>query len=315
MTISVGVVFPGQGSQHVGMGWDLYRNFQDVRDIFSQCNKVLNQDISRLCFEGPTEELDMTENTQVAVLTVDMAVYRIFDNEVGIKPAVMAGHSLGEYGALTAAGAIRFDDALTLVKARGRYHQEAVPAGEGCMAAIIGIERERVDAICREISNVEGVVEVANINGSHQFVISGHTQAVNHALIKAKEAKAKLAVTLPISVPCHCSLLKDASERLGVDLDKIEIKDCRIKVIPNLDPEIVHSKEKTRDLLKRQLISPVRWKETIEKMVHMGIDTIVEVGPKKVLSGLIKRIDKGVKTLNIEDMASFEKTVKSLNKI
>lgn len=312
---SLGVIFPGQGSQYVGMGWDLHRNFKEVREIFSESGRVLNQDISRLCFEGPEEKLGMTENTQIAVLAVDVAVYRVFQREIGMEPIAMAGHSLGEYGALTVAGAIGFADTLALVKARGRYHQEAVPPGEGCMAAIIGLDRARVDAICREISDDDGVAEVANINGSHQFVISGYTKDVNKFVIKAKEANAKLAVTLPISVPCHCSLLKGAAERLAADLDDIEIGDCGIKVIPNLDPEKFHSRENTRELLTKQLISPVRWKETIEKMVNMGIDTIVELGPKKVLSGLIKRIDKNVKTLNIEDMASLEKTVKSLNEI
>lgn len=309
----VGLVFPGQGSQHVGMGWELYQNFKDVRDIFSECDKVLRQDVSRLCFEGPGEELDMTENTQVAVLTVDVAVYRIFDNETGITPYVMAGHSLGEYSALTAAGAMAFADVLPLVKARGRYHQEAVPKGEGSMAAIVGLGREKVEEICREISDGGTVVEVANINGSEQFVISGHTKSVNEAISKAKEAKAKLAVSLPISVPCHCNLLRGAAKRLGGDLDHIKIEDCGVKVIPNVDPELLHNRWNTKELLKKQIISPVRWKETIEKMVYMGVDTIVELGPKKVLSGLIKRIDKNVKILNIEDMASFEKTVMSLN--
>ncbi|MBN2568593.1 MAG: ACP S-malonyltransferase [Deltaproteobacteria bacterium] len=309
----VGLVFPGQGSQYVGMGWELYQNFKAVRDIFSECDEVLHQDISRLCFEGPGEELDMTENTQVAVLTVDVAIYGIFNNETGITPSVMAGHSLGEYSALTAAGAIAFADALPLVKARGRYHQEAVPKGEGSMAAIVGLGREKVEEICREISGGGAIVEVANINGSEQFVISGHTKSVNEAISKAKEAKAKLAVSLPISVPCHCSLLRGAAERLGGDLDYIKIEDCGVKVIPNVDPELLHNRENTKELLKRQIISPVRWKETIEKMVYMGVDTIVELGPKKVLSGLIKRIDKNVKILNIEDMASFEKTVLSLN--
>ena len=312
---NVGIVFPGQGSQYIGMGMDLYRNCKDVRDVFSEADSVLNQAVSRLCFDGPAEELDMTENTQVAVLTVDIAVYRMFDAEVGIKPAVMAGHSLGEYGALTAAGAMDLADALTLVKARGRYHQEAVPPGEGGMAAIVGLDREAVEKICRDIPAGDGVVELANINGTYQFVISGHTEAVNQAIVKAKEAHAKLAVRLPISVPCHCSLLEGAARRLGADLDGITIEDCSVPVIPNLDPEKIHSRETTKEFLTRQLISPVRWKETIEKMVQMGIDTIVELGPKKVLSGLIKRIDRNVRTLNIEDMASFEKALKSLNKI
>jgi [acyl-carrier-protein] S-malonyltransferase len=297
------------------MGWDLYRNFKEVGEIFSECGRVLDQDISRLCFEGPQEQLDMTENTQVAVLAVDVAVHKVFQREIGMKPIAMAGHSLGEYAALASAGAIGFADTLNLIKARGRYHQEAVSLGEGCMAAIIGLDKESVDGICREIVDDGGTVEIANINGSHQFVVSGYTGDVHKSVVKAKEAKAKLAVTLPISVPCHCSLLRNAAKKLAADLDNVEIKDCEIPVIPNLDPRKYHSKETTVEFLTRQLVSPVKWEETIKTMVDRGIDTIVELGPKKVLSGLIKRIDKNIRTLNIEDMVSLEKAVKLLSKI
>ena len=308
----LGAVFPGQGSQYIGMGQEFFDEFEEVRNIFAEAEEVLKTDIKALCFKGPQEALDFTVNTQTCLLTVSVAAYRIFEAETGIKPSVMAGHSLGEYSALCAAGAFDFADALRLVHARARCQQEAVPKGEGSMAAIIGIERESVEAICRNISSDGEIVELANINSPNQFVISGHVKAVEKAIEKAKDKGAKMGIRLPISIPSHCSLLRDAAGRFEENLNEITIKEFSSEVIPNCDPHMLHSKENTRQLLKRQLYSPVRWQETVEKMAQREIDTVVEVGPKRVLSGLIKRIDRNIMTINVEDGDSLKKAAEFL---
>ncbi|MBN2397298.1 MAG: ACP S-malonyltransferase, partial [Deltaproteobacteria bacterium] len=282
--------------------------FHGVREVFDRAEEALDIDIAGLCFEGPQEVLDLTPNTQAAVLTVDVALYRVFENVIEREPATLAGHSLGEYAALCAAGAIDFADAVRLVYARGTYQQEAVPPGEGCMAAVVGLDRGTVEEICRTVDRDCGVVAVANDNSPGQFVISGNTAAVERAMTKAREEGARMVMKLPISVPCHCSLLDEAAQRLDRYLDGVAVWDCRIPVIPNFDPEALHSEGTTRKLLTRQLNAPVRWQETIKRMSRMGIRTIVEVGPKKTLSGLIRRIDGNIKTLNIEDKASLEAT-------
>jgi len=310
----LGIVFPGQGSQYVGMGKDFYVEFKEARDTFAEAQDVLKFNIAELCFEGPKEDLDLTINTQTTVLTMTVAAYRILEKEADTKPAAMAGHSLGEYSALHAAGAISFADALSLVNIRGKYLEEAAPARSGCMAAIMGASKELVESTCRDINKTNGaVVELVNINSPNQFVIAGHTKAVETVIIKAKERGAKRAVKLPISVPCHCSLLDQVSKKFEEDLSRVEIKDCAVKVIPNYDPFILHSKETTRTLLAKQFNSLVRWQETIEKMIEMGIDIIIEIGPKRTLSGLIKRIDRNIRTLNVEDMVSLKKTINFIN--
>lgn len=306
----LGIVFPGQGAQYVGMGKDFYREFAEARKTFAEAREIMNCDVAELCFQGPQEVLDQTVNTQIAVLTVDIAAYSVFEKEIGIQPAVMAGHSLGEYGALNAAGAISFADALPLVRSRATYQQEAVPAGTGSMAAIMGLDEDTLAHICTSIGKTTGqVIDIVNFNAPSQQVISGHTEAVTQAVIEAK-GKGARAIMLPISVPCHCRLLDDAAKKFEKNLKGITVNDFKVDVIPNYSPEISYSKDNAKNLLAKQLNSPVRWQETIERMIEMGVDHIVEIGPKRTLSGLIKRINGTVKTLNIEDMASLEKTIK-----
>ena len=309
----VGLVFSGQGAQYVGMGSDLHGEFQTVKDVYAEAGEILDFDIASLCFEGSQEDLDQTVNTQIAVLTANIAAYKVFEKEVGVKPAAMAGLSLGEYSALYAAEAISFVDVFPLVYTRGKYHHEAVSADAGSMAAIIGLGREHVEGICRDVSKDNGVVSAAIFNAPEQVVISGYSTAVERAMTRAKENGAKMVVKLSVSVPCHCSILDNVAEMFEADLSQVELKDCKIPVIPNCDPELFHSKDNTRELLVKQINSPVRWQETIEKMAKMGIDTIVEIGPKRILSGLIKRIDENIQVLNVEDSSSLEKTVEFFN--
>ena len=306
----LGIVFPGQGAQYIGMGKDFYREFEEARETFAEAREILNCDIAELCFQGPQEVLDQTVNTQIAVLTVDIAAYRVFEREIGIQPAVMAGHSLGEYGALNAAGAISFTEALPLVYARARYQQKAVPVGTGSMAAIMGFDEDTLAHICSSIGKATGkIIDIVNFNAPSQQVISGHTEAVTQAVTEAKEKGAR-GIMLPISVPCHCRLLDEAAKKFEENLKGITVSDFNVDVIPNYNPEISYSKDNVRNLLAKQLNSPVRWQETVERMIKMGINTIVEIGPKRTLSSLIKRINGTVRTLNIEDTASLEKTIK-----
>jgi [acyl-carrier-protein] S-malonyltransferase len=307
-----GLVFPGQGTQYPGMGQDLYRNHPKVRDLFAVAGEVLGKDMVSLCFEGPQELLDLTVNTQTTILTVEMAAWQVFSERVKEKPVVMAGHSLGEYAALYAAGTIGLRDVLPLVYKRAQLHQEAVPVGEGAMAAILGLQREEVEALCR-LSDREGHAVAFSIeNAPGQIVISGHSSAVAEVIAAAGAREGIRAVLLPISVPCHCRLLQKAAEQFAIALSKIEIGDCDPSVIPNCDPLLLHSRDLTRDLLVRQITSPVRWVDTITRMAEMGVDTIVEIGPKRVLSGLIRRIDRGIRLLNVEDEASLEMTAAAL---
>ncbi len=308
----LGIVFPGQGAQFVGMGSELYTEFETARQVFSEVTSVTGRDIAGLCFEGPREELDMTVNTQIAVLTVDVAAFRVFAEHIALKPAVMAGHSLGEYAALTAAGALSLSDTIRLVHARGTFMQEAVPPGEGAMAALLGMGAADVDALCRRLRAEGEVVEPANYNGPDQVVISGAATGIERALHEAKGHGAKRAIMLPISVPCHCRLLESAAARLDVLLSSLPIGDCTPPVISNYEPLRTHSRSATRELLVHQLSAPVRWQETIEAMVRQGVDTIIEIGPKKTLSGLIKRIAPPIRLFNIEDMKSLDETVRGI---
>ena len=309
----LGIVFPGQGAQYVGMGRDLHNGFEIVRSTFSEAREVLGFDVAALCFEGPQEELDLTINTQMTILTLDVAAYRVFAQRTPLRPAVMAGHSLGEYSALCASGAMSFVDALKLVHARSRYQQEAVPVGVGSMAAIIGLERPVVESLCREVSRKNGVVTPAIFNSPDQTVVSGLTAGVDSVTSRAREKGAKRAIRLPLSVPFHCGLLVEAAGRFREDLERVEIRQGDIPVLSNVDPAVVHAPDKTKDLLVHHISAPVRWQETIEKMVLMGIDTIVEVGPRKILSALSKRIDGRIRMLNVEDGDSLKKTLEFLS--
>jgi [acyl-carrier-protein] S-malonyltransferase len=308
----IALVFPGQGTQHTGMGSSLFAEFAGVRDVFDHASSILGIDMRRLCFEGPQEALDLTVNTQIAVLTLNIAIYSIFKEKTAINPVVMAGHSLGEYAALYAAGAIDFDDVFPLVQARARYHQEAVSPGEGAMGAIIGMNDDAVKAICAEVNDAQSQVGLAIYNAPEQVVVSGHASAVEKVMQAAKQKGAMKVVRLPISVPCHCSLLQDAARRFAENLAGVVFRNCVPEVIPNCDPNIFYTRENARELLVRQIVSPVKWRQTVEKMVALGVEKIIEIGPKRTLCGLIKRIDKGIQLFSVEDSSSLHKVAEAI---
>ncbi len=307
-----GLVFPGQGSQYPGMAQDLHRRDGSVRELFAEAGKVLGEDMTALCFEGPQERLDQTVNTQIAVLTADLAAWRAFAGRVSAKPLVMAGHSLGEYAALHAAGVLNLADVLALVQKRAILHQEAVPLGEGAMAALMGLTWEEAEKFCRRIDGTLQALAPSIENAPGQIVVSGRAAAVDALIAAAGNGDGIRAVKLAVSVPCHCPLLAEAARRFTEEAVRIDFKDCEVPVIPNCDPSILHSRGRTRELLARQITSPVRWRETIEKMAAMGVETIVELGPKRTLSGLIRRIDRKVRLLNVEDGESLDRTVAAL---
>jgi [acyl-carrier-protein] S-malonyltransferase len=310
----IAFVFPGQGAQYVGMGLDLYRENETVRGVFAEAGQILGIDIAALCFKGPQEVLDLTVNTQIAVLTLNIAVYRLLRKTVVITPTVLAGHSLGEYAALYAAGVVRMADLLPLVQARAQYHQKAVLPGAGAMAAIMGLSMETVEELCRCVQSETQTVCLAIRNAPNQAVISGDEPAVEKVMTAAEKMGGVKALKLPISVPCHCRLLESAAQWLRADLEKIALDDFKTPVIPNCNPDIFYTRENARELLTMQVTSPVKWQETVEKMSYLGIDTVVEIGPKRTLSGLIKRIDRKMRLLNVEDLASFRKTASFFEK-
>lgn len=306
----IAFVFPGQGSQYVGMGKEFFTEYSQAREIFENADKKLGISLSNICFEGPEEDLRQTINTQPAILTVSAAILNVFKAE-GIKADFVAGHSLGEYSALVAAGALQFTDAVWLVRQRGTFMQEAVPSGEGTMAAILGLEPEQILALCQEASAV-GVVEPANYNSPGQIVIAGATPAVEKAMELAKKYGAKRALGLPVSGPFHSSLLRPASLRLAETLKAIEIKDAAIPVVANITAEVETNSAVIRDNLISQVAGAVKWQQSVEQLIALGVNTFVEIGPGKVLSGLIKKIDKNVEMFNIEDKATFIQTVATL---
>jgi [acyl-carrier-protein] S-malonyltransferase len=298
-------VFPGQGSQSPGMGKDLAEKFPVARQVFEEADDALGFAISPLCFEGPIEELQLTENTQPAILTVSVAVFRVL-SEAGISaPAFVAGHSLGEYSALVAAGVLDLSDAVRTVRARGRYMQEAVPVGTGAMAAVIGGELSAVERICAEVRANGQVCSVANFNSPNQAVIAGNTEAVDRAVELLKEI-AKRVIKLKVSAPFHCALMKPAQDRLAEDLERLEFNNPAMPVVTNVDARPTTAPHELRDALVRQVSSPVRWVESMQLLIEQGVDTFVEAGPGKVLSGLMRQTSRDVKTLNVEDAASLE---------
>jgi [acyl-carrier-protein] S-malonyltransferase len=299
------LVFPGQGSQQVGMGKSIAEGFPEAREVFDLADRTLGFSLSRLCFEGPADELKLTENTQPAILTTSVALYRVLAAK-GIEPDYVAGHSLGEYSALVAASGLRLEDAVGLVRSRGRYMQEAVPLGEGAMAAVLGLSADEVEAVCREASQGE-VVEPANLNAPGQTVIAGHTAAVERAGVKAKERGAKRVIPLPVSAPCHCRLMRPAQERLQRDLSGVPFFDPRVPLISNVDAKPVRTGAEVVDALVRQVSSPVRWEESVRYLVGRGVDQFVEVGPGKVLSGLVRKVADQARVVSVEDPSGVER--------
>lgn len=299
-------VFPGQGSQFAGMGKDLAENFAAARQAYEEADDALAFSLSRLCFEGPEEDLKLTENTQPAILATSIAALRVLQDETGLSPDFVAGHSLGEFSALVCAGGLDFADALRIVRQRGRFMQEAVPVGVGAMAAIIGLEAEDVRQVCAEAAQGE-VVSAANFNSPGQVVIAGHATAVGRACELAKAQGAKRALPLPVSAPFHCALMAPAGERLGEVLHQVSFGELRIPVVTNVEASTNQDTGRIRDLLVAQVSAPVRWEESVAFMAQQGVARFIEIGPGKVLAGLIKRIAKGVEVGNIEDSASLRK--------
>jgi [acyl-carrier-protein] S-malonyltransferase len=300
-------LFPGQGSQYPGMGQDLAQNFTESRAVFEEADAALGFSISQLCFEGSEETLKLTENTQPAILTVSVAACRALQKH-GITPDFAAGHSLGEYSALVAAGALSFCDAVKLVRKRGRYMQEAVPSGDGAMAAILGLSPTDVADVCKKAAEHD-VVAPANMNSPEQTVIAGGAAAVKRAVEIASQAGAKRAVILSVSAPFHCAMLMPAQERLSADLRAARFSALRFPLVTNVDGEAITSGEEAREALIRQVTLPVRWLESMREMIEQGVNIFVEVGPGKVLSGLLRQIDRSVRCFNIEDAASLRLTL------
>jgi len=301
----IAFIFPGQGSQYVGMGKELYENFSVAKKIFEEADDTLHLSISALCFKGPEEALKLTENTQPALLTTSIATLKVLQAEKGLIPQFTAGHSLGEYSALVGSGALTFAEAVKIVHLRGKFMQEAVPVGEGAMAAVLGMEREQVEKICEEVSSGE-VLTPANFNCPGQIVIAGHAKAVERAIERVKK-DGKKAVPLPVSAPFHSPLMKPAGDRLEKALEEISVSDLRIPVVTNVEAEVNTSKDRVKGLLVAQVSSPVRWEESMRKMIGKGIEQVLEIGPGKVLSGLMKRIDNRIETGNLEDLQTLKK--------
>lgn len=304
-------LFPGQGSQYAGMGKELAERHEVARAVFEEADRALGFPLSRLCFEGPEEDLRLTANTQPAVLTVSVAAARVLE-EKGVRPDTVAGHSLGEYSAQVASGCLSLGEAVVAVERRGQYMQEAVPAGEGAMAAILGLSRAQVEDVCRLAAQGQ-VVAPANLNSPEQVVISGHAAAVNRAVEAAQAAGAKRAVLLPVSAPFHCALMEPAARRLEKDLFSIRFGEVKVPVVSNVDAAIVATPEQARDALIRQVCAPVRWEESMRKLIELGCDRFVEVGPGKVLRGLLRQIDRGVACTSVEDEDSLRATLEKLS--
>ena len=298
-------IFPGQGSQYVGMGKELFENFSVAKQIFQEADDTLHFSVSALCFKGPEDALKLTENTQPAILTTSIGALKVLEAERGMTPQFTAGHSLGEYSALVASGALAFSEAVRTVRLRGKFMQEAVPVGEGAMAAVLGMEREQIEKLCEEVSSGE-VLAPANFNCPGQIVIAGHSKAVERVIERVKQ-EGKKAVLLPVSAPFHSPLMKPAGERLEKALEQISVSDLKIPVVTNVEAEVNTSKDRVKGLLVAQVSSPVRWEESMRKMIEKGVEQVLEIGPGKVLSGLMKRIDNRIETRNLEDLQTLKR--------
>jgi [acyl-carrier-protein] S-malonyltransferase len=304
------LLFPGQGSQAVGMGKDLAEKYPLARQTFEEANDALGYKLSTLCFEGPEDQLRLTEITQPAILTASIAALRVLETRIP-KPCYVAGHSLGEYSAHVASGTFSFSDAVRTVRSRGKYMQEAVPVGVGAMAAILGMDLEKVTAVCRDAAQGE-VCEPANINSPEQIVISGNTAAVERAAKMADERGAKRAKLLPVSAPFHCSLMKPAQDRLANDLNALKLQPPVYPVACNVDAELVTDDLRARDTLVRQVTGSVKWEQCIRLLITQGVQTFIEIGPGKVLCGLMRQIDRSKTCMNVSDEATLAKVLESL---
>jgi [acyl-carrier-protein] S-malonyltransferase len=307
----IAFIFPGQGSQHPGMGKDLADNFPAARQVFEEADEALGFSLSDLCFNGPAEQLQLTEHTQPAILTTSIAALRAMQAESFPAPSFVAGHSLGEYSALVAAGALPLSEAVRIVRARGGYMQEAVPVGTGAMAAILGADLQTVNDVCGEVAQGE-VCSAANINSPAQIVIAGDAAAIDRAIPVLKERGARRAIKLNVSAPFHCALMKPAQDRLAADFEKAGFRDLAVPVVTNVDAQPVVSGTEARDSLVRQVSQPVRWLESVEFLINQGVQTFVEIGPGKVLSGLVRQINRDVRCVNVEDTASLRSAREAL---
>jgi [acyl-carrier-protein] S-malonyltransferase len=308
----IAFVFPGQGAQYIGMGKILYENYSEARQLFNTASKRLGQDIAKLCFEGPEEELKKTENTQPAILTVSLAAAKVLEAQ-GIEPDMLAGLSLGEYSALVFSQSICFEDAVSIVKKRAQFMQQAVPIGEGGMAVIVGLDKSQVEECC-VIGSSLGVVQPSNYNSQQQIAISGHMAAIEKACEHAKLLGAKQAIKLPVSAPFHSALLTGAGEKLYKQLGKVNFKLPSIPVMSNVYARPYNSTAEIPKLLREQVSHAVRWEECVRYMTTQGVGIFIELGPGKVLSGLIKKTSGSVKTYNVEDEASLKSTIACLNR-
>jgi [acyl-carrier-protein] S-malonyltransferase len=308
----IACVFPGQGAQKVGMGRELAEQFPICRETLEEADAALGESLSGLCFNGPLEMLQLTENTQPAILAVSVAVYRLAASR-GLEASFAAGHSLGEYSAHVAAGTLSFADALRTVRRRGRYMQEAVPVGEGAMAAVLGLDAEAVGLVCAEVSAQDGIVTPANLNAPGQVVIAGQTAAVAKAGELAKARGAKRVIALAVSAPFHCPLMKPAEERLAPDLRALPASNPRIPVVANVDAEPKTDAGAAIEALIRQVSSPVLWEDVVRRLVREGARTFVELGPGTVLAGLIRKIDGSVAAMSVENSQGLDKMLASLN--
>ncbi|WP_246940039.1 ACP S-malonyltransferase [Bacillus pinisoli] len=307
----IAFIFPGQGSQSVGMGSQLAGVYPEVKAIFDKADEKLGISLSSIIFEGPQDQLTLTVNTQPALLTTSMAIYEKF-KQAGIIPNYVAGHSLGEYTALVAAESISFEDGVYAVRKRGEYMEEAVPAGLGAMAAVLGITEELLEEITAEVTREGNPVQLANLNCPGQIVISGSAKGVELASASAKERGAKRVIPLEVSGPFHSSLMQPAAEKLKATLDEIQIHEAKVPVIANVSALPMTEANMIKEKLVEQLYSPVRWQQSVEKMVELGVDTFVEIGPGKVLSGLVKKVDRSLKTFAVYDEETLTATIQSL---